>query len=70
MVRLKNVHRLAKRWGVGTKENPLSDPSAENSFVAPANEMKKPTPGIADATMNHVCQVRIVGHTDVLQHAH
>jgi hypothetical protein len=67
---LKNVHRLSEGRSVRTRKDPLSNPAAENAVVTSADEVKEPTTGITNGTMNDLSQARVVGNINVLQHSY
>ena len=70
IVRLENVHRLVERGGVGAGEDALSDPAAEDAFVAFADEVDQAAAGIAYGAMDDVAQVSEVVDADVFQHSY
>lgn len=67
---LKNTKRLAERRNICAREDPLTDPGAELAVLSAADEVKQPPALIADGSMDHGSECRVVLRSHVLQHSH
>ncbi len=66
---LEHSQSLAKCGRVCAREDSLPRPGAERAWVVAADEVEKPTSGIAERAMNYGCQLRVMVQPDVLEHA-
>src|SRR5580698_5620359 len=67
---LENFKRPPQCRSVGAREDPLSDPAAETSLLAAADEMHQSPSVIADRAVDNFSELRIAIRAHMLQHSH